>query len=160
EAPASLLDWIRAERLPESRGTVLTVQPDTEARAVAYLAQCPLAISGERGHNQTFEGARSIVYGFDLGPEVGYRVLAEHYNPRCVPPWTETELRHKCTEADSKPYDKPRGYLLHTPPPGKVSVANGAPAIASDAVLEVRCLDSVKPEPVEHLVEGYVPLGK
>jgi hypothetical protein len=160
EAPAWLLEWIRTGKLPEAGGTVLTIQSDVEARAVAYLAQCPPAISGQSGHDQTFEVARATVFGFALGQEVGYRILAEHYNPRCVPPWSERDLRHKCAEADSKPYDKPRGYLLHTPPPGQVSVANGAPAIASDAVLEVRCLDSVKPEPVEYLVDGYIPLAK
>jgi hypothetical protein len=160
EAPAWLLDWIKTGKLPEVRGMVLTVQPDTEARAVAYLAQCPPAISGQGGHDQTFEVARAIVFGFDLGPEVGYRLLADHYNPRCAPPWTEPELRHKCAEADSKPYDKPRGYLLHTLPSGQGSATNGAATIASDAVLEVRCLDSVKPEPIEYLVDGYIPLAK
>jgi hypothetical protein len=160
EAPAWLLDWLKTGKLPEVRVMVLTVQPDTEARAVAYLAQCPPAISGQGGHDQTFEVARAIVYGFDLGPEVGYRILAEHYNPRCVPAWSEGELRHKCAEADSKPFDKPRGYLLHSQPSGQVSAANGAAAIAGEAVLQVRCLHSVQPEPVEYLVEGYIPLGK
>jgi hypothetical protein len=51
EAPSWLLDWIRAGKLPEARGSVLTVRPEPEARAVAYLAQCPPAISGQGGHD-------------------------------------------------------------------------------------------------------------
>jgi hypothetical protein len=101
------------------------VQPDAEAdlqaRAVASLAECPSAVSGQGGHNQTFKVARAVVYGFDLGPDVGFDLLWQHYNPRCRPPWSEAELRHKCADADTKPFDKPRGYLLRDeaqPSPG------------------------------------------
>jgi hypothetical protein len=81
-------------------------------RAIAYLASCPPAISGKGGHAQTFDVARSIVWGFDLGPEIGFDLLWQHYNSRCLPPWSEQELRHKCKEADAVPFDKPRGWLL------------------------------------------------
>jgi hypothetical protein len=95
---------------PSANGKVVfTVRPDPSqdvpARAVAYLEQCPGAVSGQGGHGQTFEVARAIVYGFDLGPDAGFDLLAQHYNPRCVPPWSEAELRHKCQEADTKPFD-------------------------------------------------------
>jgi hypothetical protein len=82
------------------------------SRAAAYLERCPPAISGQGGHDQTFAVARAIVYGFSLGPEVGYELLTKHFNPRCLPPWSEKELLHKCEEADTQPFDKPRGYLL------------------------------------------------
>jgi hypothetical protein len=83
-----------------------------EDRAIAYLAKMPSAIAGQWGHNQTMEAARVVVYGFDLGVDVGFRVLWTHYNPRCLPPWSEKELRHKCDDADTKPFSKPRGWLL------------------------------------------------
>jgi hypothetical protein len=38
--------------------------------------------------------------------------LLTDYNPRCLPEWAEEELLHKCTDADSKPFRKARGYLL------------------------------------------------
>jgi hypothetical protein len=95
---------------------VFTVQADRGAdvlaRAVAYLEACPPAISCQGGHSQTFEVARAIVYGFGLGPDVGLQLLLEHYNDRCEPPWSESELQHKCSDADTQPFDKPRGYLL------------------------------------------------
>jgi hypothetical protein len=80
-------------------------------RAMAYLSKIPPAISGCGGHNQTMSAARDMVYGFDLGVEIGLELLANFYNPRCDPPWSYKELLHKCEDADSKPFDKPRGYL-------------------------------------------------
>ncbi|HZY84062.1 MAG TPA: hypothetical protein VFE78_04485, partial [Gemmataceae bacterium] len=87
-------------------------RPDARDRAVAYLAKCPPAVSGQGGHNQTMDVTRAVVYGFDLGPDAGFDLLRQHYNPRCQPEWSEKELRHKCAEADSRPYGKPRGWLL------------------------------------------------
>jgi hypothetical protein len=124
-APSWLLDWLRGGQRTDKAGgsrngeagkVLFTVQPaqgeDVRARAAAYLGKCPPAVSGQGGHDQTFDVARAVVYGFDLGPEVGFDLLWQHYNPRCVPPWSEAELRHKCEDADQKPFDKPRGYLL------------------------------------------------
>jgi hypothetical protein len=114
-----LLEWISKEEHAtngKAGKNPLTVQPDRRpdvlARAIAYLEKCPPAVSGQGGHNQTFEVARAIVYGFDLGPDIGFDVLRQYYNPTCRPPWSEKELRHKCQDADTKPFDKPRGYLL------------------------------------------------
>jgi putative DNA primase/helicase len=114
--------------------------------------------------------ARAIVFGFDLGPEVGYRLLVDHYNPHCVPPWSETELRHKCKEADCKPYHKPRGYLLHTPQPALVFGANRPAALSRRSIdvetagqaggLATTCLASLNPEPVKFLVPDILPRGK
>jgi hypothetical protein len=128
EAPLWLLEWVRSRDGADGvtsffRGNgatkpkvLLTVRPDrgtdVQARAIAYLTQCPPAVSGQGGHDQTFDVARAIVFGFDLGPAVGYDLIHQYYNPRCKPPWSEAELRHKCQDADVKPYDKSRGYLL------------------------------------------------
>jgi hypothetical protein len=55
--------------------------------------------------------ARVLVYGFDLGPEQAYHLLATEYNPRCAPEWSERELRHKLEDADRCTFGKPRGWL-------------------------------------------------
>jgi hypothetical protein len=91
-------------------------------RAIAYLATCSPAVSGHGGHDDTYWPARAVCWGFDLGAEQGFQLLWEHFNPRCQPPWSERELRHKCKEADTKPFDKPRGWLLVGPR------VNGAPS--------------------------------
>src|SRR5262249_1392533 len=94
-----------------------TSGPSVEERAIKYLAKVPPAIDGQGGHNQTMEAARAICWGFAVGSEAGFNLLWEHYNPRCQPPWTEQELRHKCQDADTKPFGKPHGYLLNEEKP-------------------------------------------
>lgn len=95
---------------------ILTVQPDsnsgTRERAIAYLRRCDPAISGQGGHAQSLTVARGVCWGFDLGEEVGFELLRDHYNPTCQPSWSEGELRHKAHEADTVPFGKPRGWLL------------------------------------------------
>jgi putative DNA primase/helicase len=86
--------------------------PALRARVLAYLSQCPPAISGQHGHDVCFGVCRSIVYGFNLRVDVAYQLLAEFYNPRCVPSWSPEELKHKIEDASEKPFDKERGYLL------------------------------------------------
>jgi hypothetical protein len=85
---------------------------DVINRAVGYLKRCPPAVSGQYGHDQSYRVIRAIVWGFDLGAELGFQILKEHYNPKCVPPWSDKDLMYKCRHADVKPYRKPRGYLL------------------------------------------------
>ena len=122
DAPAWLLDWVRgtgaknAPNVPPPPAPAAApngVRSDAYERAGKYLAKLPPGVSGEGGHDKTFAAARAAVYGFDLGPARGYDLLAGEFNPRCVPPWTEGELRHKCDDADAKLHDKPRGYLLN-----------------------------------------------
>ena len=84
---------------------------DLVDRAKAYLDACPPAISGQGGHNQTFAMAQSLVNGFCLETDEALRLLLEHYNPRCEPPWSERELQHKVDSARQNPPNKPHGYL-------------------------------------------------
>src|SRR5262249_1711536 len=63
----------------------------------------------------------------DLCLEVVFELMWTHYNPKCEPAWSEAELRHKCREADTQPFDKPRGYLLreHAEPEGVEALPEG-----------------------------------
>jgi hypothetical protein len=118
EAPAWLVEWCMDESAstpppPKTSISKMKIRgASIEDRAIAYLAKMSPAISGSGGHDQTFEAARVVVYGFDLGVEAGFVLLRDHYNPRCQPPWCEKDLRHKCQDADVKPFTKPRGWLL------------------------------------------------
>ncbi len=94
---------------PEGR---LYNQAITQKRAIAYIAKIPGGITGQHGSNPTLWAARVAVFGFDLGADVGFRLLWDHYNPRCDPAWSEKELLHKCQQADTAPFDKVRGWLL------------------------------------------------
>lgn len=92
------------------------------ARAQAYLDRIPPAVSGEGGHNQTYAAATAMVHGFALDPEVALRLLHDRYNPRCIPPWSEKELRHKVEDAQSKPHNRPLGWLRDTSAPEATDV--------------------------------------
>lgn len=170
DAPDWLLDWLRkpketgtrkdADATPTPTPTVragngkliLTVKAegsaDVRERAIAYLASCPPAVSKQGGHNQTFDVARAIVYGFDLGPDTGFDLLQAHYNQRCQPPWSEVELRHKCADADEKPFDKPRGYLLNGPAAdGQQSSATPSATIIAAEGEDIEALPMPEPAP-------------
>jgi hypothetical protein len=84
---------------------------DVERRALAYLARLPEAVSGQGGHSRLYYAARAMVYGFDLGRDLGFQLLRNHYNPRCNPPWPDADLQHKVHDADSTMFSKPRGWL-------------------------------------------------
>ena len=114
-------DWLIAEldakfapkwaRLPPPSAPVPASETDVVARAIAYLAACPAAVSGQSGHNQTFAVTQALLNGFCLEPETALRLLRDHYNPRCEPPWSEKELQHKVDSAEKHPSEKPRGWL-------------------------------------------------
>lgn len=80
-------------------------------RASKYLAKMQAGIAGSNGHGATFKAACAMVVGFELDTETAYRLLCNEYNPRCQPPWTEKELRHKVSQAETKS-TLPRGWLL------------------------------------------------
>lgn len=110
---------------PKSAGWTVRTPNDVIDRAVKYLEKIPGAVSGCGGHNLTFAAARAAVYGFDLGAQVGFELLRDHYNLRCVPPWSERDLRHKCEDADRAPFDRPRGYLRDAAMPALNGTAHG-----------------------------------
>ena len=82
-------------------------------RASAYLRALPPSIARQGGHDRAFAAATAVVHGFEVEPDDAMRLLEEHFNPRCDPPWAEKELRHKVDDALTKPHTKPRGWLLH-----------------------------------------------
>ncbi len=82
-------------------------------RARRWLAVRDPAIEGSGGDRHTWETTVCIVRGFDLDPETAYALLAE-WNQRCVPPWTERDLRRKVREANERG-QLPRGFLRDEP---------------------------------------------
>lgn len=78
-------------------------------RARAYLARMPISVSGQGGHAAAFAAALALVKGFGLGEQDALPLLME-WNAGCLPPWTESDLRHKLRDAAKS--DKPSGYLL------------------------------------------------
>lgn len=86
---------------------------DLVERARKYLARMEPSVSGSNGHNALLSAAGALVNGFDFDDGLAMQLLQEEFNPRCSPPWSEKELRHKLNEV-RKPgmgKDKP-GYLI------------------------------------------------
>lgn len=90
------------------------IESDKVERAQAYLDTMEPAVSGSGGHDATFRAACKLVLGFDLDQETAYQLLANGYNTKCLPPWSEKELRHKVKQADKQSGE--RGYLLTETP--------------------------------------------
>jgi len=114
EALAKAVIAKRGRLMPEVRPCrvpVPEVGQNTERRAVAYLDALPPAIDGQGGHPATYAAATALVHGFGLDADAAFGLLATHYNPRCVPPWSEHDLRHKVEDAAAKPHDRPHGWL-------------------------------------------------
>ena len=52
-----------------------------------------------------------LVNGFALSDTEAWSILVE-YNARCLPPWSERELRHKLSEARKARHREPAGHLI------------------------------------------------
>jgi hypothetical protein len=89
-----------------------------EERARKYIARMDPAVAGQGGHRATWDVALVLCRGFSLGEDRAYSLLCE-YNTRCVPPWSERELRHKIKGA-STAEKVPSGFLLERPDDWKV----------------------------------------
>lgn len=85
--------------------------PESIARARAYLAAMPPAVSGDGGHAATFKAALALTWGFGFNDATALPLL-EEYNARCSPPWTVAELEHKLeTSRDPSPEKPPFRWL-------------------------------------------------
>ena len=84
----------------------------THRQAVDICMTRPPAISGSGGHAATYGVAVMLVHGLRLPPATALGLLATIYNPRCVPPWSDAELRHKVADAATKPHAEPYGWLV------------------------------------------------
>ena len=147
-------------------------ETDVERRAIAYLSKCEPAISGQKGHNAAFKTACKVGPGFDLSPDAAYRLLATHYNPRCEPPWSERELRHKVDEAYK--VETRRGWLKDAERPGapapvvlavvpkddddEMAPSTGKSGREYPYPLVIRGT-AVKPEAVKWLMPARIPYG-
>ena len=66
---------------------------------IRFLESAPPAIEGQRGDETTFVTAARLVRELALSVDTTFNLMAQHYNPRCVPPWQLDELRGKVENA-------------------------------------------------------------
>lgn len=65
--------------------------PHNVERAVRWLEGTDPAISGRGGNNHTYATAE-ILRDFGISSQTAFNLMEEHFNPRCVPPWSPDEL--------------------------------------------------------------------
>jgi hypothetical protein len=96
-----------------------------EERCRRYVAKIAPAVSGQRGHRQTYKVAQHVFVGFELSREAGRPIFRE-YCGRCDPPWSDKDCEHKIEQAITKSR-LPKGYLLNGGP-GAKAPASAPPA--------------------------------
>ncbi len=75
-----------------------TAATDVRERARRYIAAIPSAVAGNHGDTVTFRVCCRLVRGFALSDDDALSVL-EEWNCRCVPPWSQDDLRSKLAAA-------------------------------------------------------------
>jgi putative DNA primase/helicase len=80
-------------------------------RARLYLSNFDPAVSGQGGHDQTFDAACTLVWGWALSADEARPILADWNVSHCQPPWTAGELEHKLEDAGKVIGKLPRGHL-------------------------------------------------
>lgn len=85
-------------------------------RARAYLSKMDPSIQGSDGSGALLRAAQSMARGFELSERDAVHLLMSEFNPRCLPPWSETEVLHKVKstlDGGSMPF----GELLNSSKP-------------------------------------------
>lgn len=106
EPPTCLPDEIAALLKPyvprEQRATNLgSDNPVAIAGYTDYLTRlADPAIEGQGGDKQTYDVACMGVRDYGLTVPTTWRLMLDHYNDRCLPPWDGEELLHKVENAD------------------------------------------------------------
>lgn len=165
--PESAYAFLRGLRKPAPAPTrpLPAAGTDIEKRAIAYLEKCEPAISGQRGHDKTFAVVCRVGPGFDLPQPTAVRLILDHYSPRCDPPWSEREIRHKVEDAYAA--EPRRGWFLErdrAQTNGHAHAhANGHAAVASPPIPNGRLIilaSEVTTRRVEWLWPDRIPIGK
>lgn len=102
DAPKELLDLItRAKIGTEQKGLIEYDDSDANAsRFVSFLESAPVAVQGQHGDRTTYTIACKAK-SFGLSFERAFELMLDFYNPRCQPPWTDSELETKIRNAYS-----------------------------------------------------------
>lgn len=93
--------------------------PARSAKALALVAvkTAPAAVQGANGSGALWDVALELVRGLRIEQGEALALLKAHYNPRCVPPWSEAELLHKVRDAHDNA-KVPFGFALTRAPEG------------------------------------------
>ncbi len=81
--------------------------PDAIEQARKYLAKMDASVEGTKGSDRLIKAASVLVNDFALSDGEAFDLLMTEFNPRCQPPWSEDEVRHKIEDAHKNPPHRP-----------------------------------------------------
>ena len=87
-------------------------------QAIEYLKHCEPAIQGRYGHYALLSACNALLHGFMLSQVQAKALLWRYYNPRCQPPWDQSnkadakDFERKISEAARYGGMVEQGYLL------------------------------------------------
>lgn len=116
----------RRERIAAPEGIELD-QRQNISRAINLAKRAAPAIEGQGGDAATYALAAEIM-SLGISPDKAFEIIAEHYNPRCGPPWSPDELRLKIENAERYAQNDPGAFAV---PP----VAERIPAPALEKLI-------------------------
>lgn len=108
-APAVLSDAQCAE--------LFSAKASAQAQATVLAKTAPAGVQGQNGSGALWSVALDLVRGLRVPVADAVRLLMTHYSPRCTPPWSEAEVRHKCVDALERG-TVAMGYLAVSTPEG------------------------------------------
>lgn len=88
--------------------------PDHVAQASAWLrGKAKVAVEGQGGDHVAYATA-AMMKSFGISPEKALDLMLEHWNPRCIPPWSGDQVQHLETKIEN-------AYSYNTSPPGNMT---------------------------------------
>ena len=81
--------------------------PAAIEHAQKYLATMDASIEGDKGSDRLIKAASVLVNDFALSDGEAFDLLMTEFNPRCQPPWSDAEVRHKIVDAHKNPPHRP-----------------------------------------------------
>lgn len=154
-AVAQLPKWMSelfgsCRRPDEDQEPAVELDNETSRMAAVNAARSlPPAIEGEGGDGVTYLAAcRMRDYG--VSETVALEILLAHYNPRCQPPWSDTELAVKVKNAYGYAKGQPGAESPATFSPVTQDVPAGKPTHVGDYAYS-------EPKPIHWVVEDWIP---
>lgn len=147
DAPAWLLAWLRVgnERKEGHAPTPIDVETEEGQRRVRLGVEAcktmPESIQGQDGSGSLWSVALRLVRKLELPLDVARELVLEHFNARCVPPWSAEEIEHKLEDARYRS-DVPCGILTEKAEKGLAELKERM-ALKADPVARVTTASSV-----------------
>jgi hypothetical protein len=101
------LPALAAPALPPRVGLAVPMpQERRERRAVGLALKWQVNERGAGQGTDTFKLCGFLLHTLGLSPDAAFRIVADHYNPRCPHPYSEPELLRKVQQAATQMRDR------------------------------------------------------